>query len=198
MFKATKEATTESSVNYLNKPYCGPAEVTNIELKEIAGSDNNFVVTFSLLGEDSEGKQVTGSIYNRTEWAPTADTADDKVQNAIGRIAYFAAKFVPEEEVLAVEGQNWRDYCSKIMQLLQKHEVTGKGANIKVIGNVYNGKARVGSPKYAGWIYTDGTMPSFSNKELEANREYIEAKNAAPSEAAASNIPNADFGDAGF
>lgn len=198
MFKATKEATTETSVNYLNKPYCGPAEVTNIELKEIAGSDNNFVVTFSLLGEDIEGRPVTGSIYNRTEWAPDANTAEDKVQNAVGRIAYFAAKFVPEEEVLAIEGQNWRDYCSKIMQLLTKYEVVGKGANIKVIGNVYNGKARVASPKYPGWIYTDGTMPSFSNKEIDANREYMQAINSAPSEASADAIPNADFGDAGF
>lgn len=198
MYKARKEGIEETSSNYLNMPYLGAAVVKDIAVKEVGTSPNNFVVTFDLLGQDINGTDVKGVEHDRIEWSPNQDTAEDKEQGKIDRIGYFAGKFVPEEEVLAVEGQNWRDYCSKMLQLLQRHEVVGKECNIKVVGNVYKNKARVQTPMYPGWIYTDGTMPSFSTKELEANREYIAALSAKPDQASADGVTADQIDEAGF
>lgn len=198
MFKASPEGTRETSTNYLNMPYLGSATVKDIKLEEINNTENCFVVYLETHGEDIKGNSVNGFIHNRTEWAPDENTDQEKVKKAIDRIAYFVAKFAPEEEVLAVEGTNWRDYCSKMIQLLNKYNAIGTEANIKVIGNVYNGKASVQTPKYPGWIYTDGSMPAFSKSELAANREYLAALSATPTSTDEQSVDMDLIDEAGF
>lgn len=196
MIGATKEGIQESQyANYLNMPYIGPAVVSNYELTEIAGQDNVFSVEFELQGSDIKDQNVEGFIHSRLEFEPEGD---EKLQKAVDRIAYFAKKFAAEEDVMAIKGQNWRDYCSKMIQLLNAHNVKGAEATIKVIGNVYNGKARVQSPKYPGWISTDGKPLVFSKKEMEANAEYLAALTAAPTPTEESAVSVDLVDEAGF
>lgn len=196
MIGATEEGLQESQYSsYLNTPFIGKASVKEFGLKEIAGQDNVFYIDFEVLGNDWLGQNVSGFVHSRIEFPP-AD--DEKLQKAVDRIGYFAQKFAPKEEVMAVKGANWRDYCSKMIQLLRSHSVEGADANIKVIGNVYNGKARVQSPKYPGWISTDGSPLVFSNKEIEANKEFLAAQKAAPSETTQDSVAVDAIDEAGF
>lgn len=197
MFKPSKEGIQETAENYLTMPYIGSGVITDIDLKEIAGQDNVLVTTFKLNGEDVTGKSVKGSTHGRLDFPPNLDDPD-KVKKAVDRIGYFAMKFAPEEEVLGVNGSNWRDYCSKIIQLLNKHEVIGAEVNIKVVGNVYNGKARVATPMYPGWIYVGEELPSFSKSELESNAEYMQVINSVPDETTENAVNPELIDEAGF
>ena len=185
MFKATEEGIKETTTNYLNMPYLGPAQVESVKIADTKFDTDCFIVEFTLLGKDVLGNPVSGHTYSKIEKDPTDNEDPDRVSKAVNRVAYFVAKFFPDEkqgEILAIQGVNWKDFCRKMIQYLDQTQYIGKEVNIKVTGSISNkGNTMLSAPGYPGWIYTDGQMPSFNKKELEGNNEYITALSAKPS-----------------
>src|SRR5690625_77850 len=201
MFKASKDGMKDTGLSFLTTPYLGPAQLKEVALAEVNNTPDCLQWTFELKGEDDKGNDVSGIEHQHVEWAVNEQDDQESIQKKIDRIAYMTSTIVPEEKIQAIEAPNWKAYCHAIIELLQSHGYTQRQLEIKVLGNVYNGKARVRFPGYNSFIKGEGGKPlTLSPREREENAKYYAAQNAAPSEPTldVGSMNVSDLYDAGF
>lgn len=199
MFQAKEEGMQDTGLNILTVPYLGPAKLSNVEVKEVGSVPNCLQFTFTLSGDDMEGNSVKGINHQHVEWAPNDNDDAETKQKKVDRIAYIAGRIVPEEKVLGIQATTWVDYCKAVINLLEDHAYSSRNLVIKVLGNVWQGKARVKFPGYNSFVTTeDGKPLTWSANELKQNQEYLSALGAKPTAATDDAVALDDVEQAGF
>lgn len=198
MFKASENATEGTGLSYLDMPYCGPAKIRDVSIEEINNTPNCFKVTFGdLNGTDVKGNDIKpGTTHEHVEWKPDADTDDKKIQSRVDRIAYIAGKVAPKERVESISADSWDGYIAAVKELMEQAGYSSKQLYIKVLGNVYNGNARVRFPGYRDFLSEEADL-GFSAREQAENEKYLEAIAAPASGANESGVVD-NVEEAGF
>lgn len=150
-------------------------------------------VTKTTKQDGSEGKNIITFLFStpkgdhqHTEYEvdPTDAKAQSKMQNLSKRIGHIATKFVSEDVVKNIKATSFVDYGNQIANLLNAACGAVKDLEIKIVGNVYNGKATSGFTGYPPFI-SRKSSPSykrltFSANENKSNGEYKAHSAAAP------------------
>lgn len=198
-FKASDNATEDTSLSYLDVPYLGPCKLKEVKLEEINDTPNCYKAVFGELeGKDYSGKDVpSGTTHEHVEWAPNANDDDDSIQKKLDRIAYIAGRVAPKDAVKAVEGTDWESYVSAMIQLMKQHQHSQKQLFMKALGDVYKGNPKVKFPGYRAFLSNEEGQLSWTAKERASNEEYLEAlkspASGADNEGVVDNVDDASF-----
>lgn len=137
--------------------------------------------------------------HNHMELQPREEDEESKVNNKIDRILYIVGKITGQDK--NVQGETWKDFTDKVVSELKPY-VENKSKRpelyLKLIGNVYNGRANLQIPGYKGFLERkdSGKMPTVSQKEQERNKEYINFNSGTPDKEESSDVPIAGQGGA--
>lgn len=182
----TSKAEIQDSGNasYLSMPYLGEARLTSVVVEDIESKSGDLFpdvlkFQFKVLGEDVVGNDVKGQIVEKAEFPPREDDDQKKITNKTGRIGYIMKYFMPEEDVLINNANSWREFVDIVIKRFEKNSgYVDIPVKLKVVGNVYNGKANVQIPNYKGFLQGESSDSAitFSKNELSANREYIQVQ----------------------
>lgn len=184
MFGTSKEDIQDSgNASYLNTPYLGDAVLSNVFVEDINSKSgdtypNVLKFQFIVLGKDILDNDVKGQIVEKAEFPPRDTDTPDKIRNKTGRIGYIMKYFMKEEDVLISNVNSWAEFVDVVVKRFEKNgSYSSVPVRLKVVGNVYNGNANVQIPNYKGFLQGEDSMSaiSFSNNEMKANREYIQA-----------------------
>lgn len=142
-------------------------------VKKQDGSEGKKVITFTFKGKYTKGASEYVGEYQHTEW----ETDDaKKATNLVKRVSHILdALGVPEEKILSNKTTTFDDYMAWVNDILIDHKPNLPKAlvDIKIVGNVYNGKKTSGFTPYLGFICTSGTKElRFSSQEETANLQY--------------------------
>lgn len=150
------------------------------------GTTGKRIITFLFTGPN-------GQAHQHTEWEilATDNDAEKKADNLVLRIGHILRKFVSPEVVAANVATTWEQLTAWVMATLPQGFQT-VSLDLKVLGNVYNGKATSAFPGYLPFVVKSGDPLSFSAKETAANNEYYAFIAAKPdAEGAPSGTPAA-------
>lgn len=163
-----------------------PGIYENVSLKEVKvekttkadGSEGKNILTF--LFSTSKGDHQ----HTEYEVDPTDIKAVSKMQNLSKRVGHIMTKFVSEEVVKGIIANSFVEYATKVAQILNPVVNSVKDLEIKVVGNVYNGKATSGFPGYVPFI-SRKSSPSYKRLQFTANengqnKQYSDFNNASP------------------
>lgn len=200
MFKASQDAAEGTGLSFLDIPYLGACNLVDVEITEINDTPNCFNATFGNLTDEAWDGDIPsqGTTHQHTEWAPSGQDDDKKVQNKVDRITYIASRVVPKEQALAVEGTDWASWLQAIVNLIKQSNHSDKQLYMKAPGNVYNGKTRVKFPGYRDFLSTQEGELSWSANEKAANEEYMQALRAPSSTVEDDMVADPDVEEAGF
>lgn len=158
----------------LTQPYLGPAKLTSGGFAEVGKEVKYPVIQFAF---ECLGADVKGIQYEETIFEPDADN-DERIDKMRSRVAYILQYFCGEEMALAAvnAATSFENLGVNVGKALERSEAVWKEkvVQIKVLGSVYNGKARLGFPGYKGFI-ADGESSAplaWSRRELNDNAEY--------------------------
>lgn len=168
----------------LTKPYLGPAKLLSGGFNEVGREIKYPVIqfTFECLADD-----VKGVRYEETIFEPDAGE-DEKIEKMMSRVGYILQYFAGEETTLAAvnAAQSFENLGVNVGKALERTEDIWKDkvVKIKVLGSVYNSKARLGFPGYKGFIAdSESAVPLvWSRRELSDIAEYLASLQAPPTE----------------
>jgi len=92
-------------------------------------------------------------------------------EHAGALVTYIASKVTGEESEIPDTVDSWKSFTKAAIKLIPINDTT---LSIKLVGNVYNGKANIQVTRYWGWLTrTDsGKKLKFSQNELGDNAQY--------------------------
>lgn len=148
-------------------------EITKIEAVEIV---NKVGKKFNLLDftfENAKGETHLHRLFN-----PDTETdPNKKAKKQVGVsnfVAYIATKVNGKPCIFSGEGvESWEDFTTAAIELIGDGYL-GKKFQVKLLGNVYKGKASIVIPNYTGWIEPQESEKrlKFSPSEKKGNLEY--------------------------
>lgn len=127
--------------------------------------------------KDSEGNIYR---YHHIEFKPREEDNQDKLERKRDRILYILDKVTNKD--IKIDAESWEDFTSKVKAELDKF--SGKNSPvlyIKLVGNVYNGNARLQFPNYYGGCLSrkdENKKPTVSKSEQKKNDEYNQFQNS--------------------
>lgn len=159
----------------------GPSEpgIYNARLDEISTEDftsnsdevfeNPFRIFFTL--KDSEGNEYQ---FSHMEFAPREDEDETKIQNKANRLLHLVKEITGRN--MKFNDEEWTDAIEKVKKALDQY--CGKNSPelcVKILGNVYNGKARLQIPGYLPFIKRkeESDRLFISKNEKKKNEEYL-------------------------
>lgn len=161
----------------LTKPYLGPAKLLSGG-SDTVGKDSQYKVikfTFLVLDPDLKGVQHEHAIFE-------PDSSDEeKVDKMRARVAHILKYFVGEEMALSAvnAATSFDNLGTNVTKALERTEAQWKDkeVSIKVLGSVYNGKARLDFPAYLGFIADEESAAALAwgRRELSDNAQYLAA-----------------------
>jgi hypothetical protein len=159
---------------------------SDVEISEITAlttEPNKQAKTFDVLDIifiNKKGEDHKLRIFN-----PDSDTDPVRVaknqENASNTVAYLASKVAGEDKALdGSEIKSWKDFTKAAIKLIG--DTSGKLFQLKICGNVWNGKASLTLPNYRGWLESSQSSKTlaYTPSEMARNNEY-KAFYAAPS-----------------
>jgi len=158
----------------LTKPYLGPAKLLSGGLDTV-GKEGEWTVIkfiFQLLDPEFKGVQHESAIFEPQD-------EDDRVEKMQRRVAYILKYFVGEEMALnAVNAAtSFENLAANVSEALRRAEDSWKTkeVQVKVLGSVYNGKARLDFPAYLGFIGDENSAAALSwgRREISDNAAYL-------------------------
>lgn len=182
MFKAT----TGTNYDGLNIPSLPPGIYNDYKLTDIkkdrttpsGGGEGTLILTFTFDGKEGP--------FQHTEYDIKADDAKaaDKAANMVKRVGHILRQFnIPQATLDSMpEHANFDAYCNWIMATIGQSYV-GVPLMMKVIGSVYEGKARTSFPGYIPFLASGnaGTKSlSFSANEKLGNDQWSKHQNSTP------------------
>lgn len=163
-----------------------PGIYENVTLKEVKAERTTK-------GDGTEGKNILTFLFStpkgehqHTEYEvdPTDAKADSKMKNLSKRVGHIMTKFVAEEVVKGITASSFQEYATKVAQILNPIAPSVKDLEIKIVGNVYNGKATSNFPGYVPFISRKSGASykrlQFSANENSQNKEYTNFSSASP------------------
>lgn len=184
----------------LSYPYCGNGYLNDV-FGDQYGEDDKDVLVFQFVatddekfkGEDAEYDEVA---FRKIEWPPRdrdleepEGGGDSPFQNAVKRVVYISKYFLGEETALKVADfeaadphEWWSKFRDRVISAFKEVDYSEKPIRFKVVGNVYQGNARLQMPRYLGFISDENSdePTSFNDGEKQDNREYISAVSETP------------------
>jgi hypothetical protein len=196
-FGVSKEAIQETGfAPQLKVPYVGEAKLTKVSRERLGANEqegkegfDTIVYSFALAGNNEVEKNTE---YREVIFAPNADATEEQIESLITRTTYINKYWLGEEmaiRISMVSGNTllevWDEFANNIVKAFSLTKYTSNIVRIKVLGSVYNGKARLRMPGYkTGFISDDKSdhpLTSFSAKEDKSNREFLAAEKSVPS-----------------
>ena len=163
-------------------------------------------LTKATKADGTEGKSIIVFHFNtpegphqHTEWDVLDSDSGDvekKRDNVVKRIEHILHQFVPANVIESNIATSFEQLGQWAITVLNGKTAGVKDLELKIIGNVYNGRATSGFPNYVGFI-ARASRPtykplSFSPREVAANKEYNDFNNSTPdADAATSGTPSA-------
>lgn len=192
MFGNTKGKNTEG----LSIPALGPGIYSGYSLNKVEltqttkqdGSQGKDILVFHFDGPQGPHQ------YTEFDVDPTDAKAESKRDNMSVRITHIMTKFIPKDQADAIGGADFKSYAANVVAALNPAITSQvKTLEIKVLGNVYNGKATSNFPGYPPFIAKVGAPDykplSFSDRERKANQEYNNFLSATPDNDASASSP---------
>lgn len=171
----------------LSIPSLGPGLYSNYSLKEVKAEKTTK-------GDGTEGKNIITFLFDgpqgphqHTEYE--VETSDVKFQskseNLSKRVTHIMSKFIPRAQADAVSGNTFEEYARNVANTLNVNVISQvKDLDIKVTGQVYNGKATAGFPGYPPFVArkssTDFKPLSLTDRERRDNEAYNNFLSASP------------------
>lgn len=124
--------------------------------------------------------------YQRTEWEVLSEDkdAEKKAANLVKRVEHIMRQFVGVDVIESNPSTTFEQYGNWVVNILSPVIKGVKDLEIKIIGNVWNGKATSDFPNYVGFIARKMRKTykplSFSAQEIAANKEYIDFISSRP------------------
>ena len=174
----------KANANYdgLNIPSLPPAIYKNYELTDVKkdkttpkdGGEGTAILTFTFDGEKGPVQHTEYDIKAGDEKAAS------KAENMVKRVGHILSRVGVSKEVLATNNNTTFDaYANWVMGVLGT-SYKGIKVDIKIVGNVYQGKATSGFPGYIPFIEKSPSNISFSATEVSSNNAYFKTLNATP------------------
>jgi len=168
------------------QPYLGPMKLLSGGPSEVGREVKYPVIqfTFELLGDDAKGLQHEHVIFE-----PQDSNDDERVDKMRTRVAYILKYFCGEEMALAAvnAATSFQGLATNVKKALERTEASWKTKTVtgKILGSVYNGKARLDFPGYLGFIADEssGSPLQWSRREIADNAAYKAALETPATEA---------------
>lgn len=185
----------------LQKPGVFAASLSSVNITNIQDKDGNIKFQDVLQFEwfiSSEGISFTHTEFPIKDTVPEQKIKDyDDVQQAkisglYRRLGHILKHYVPEELLMhkpeVALNLNWRGFLDLYNTAIEKANALSETEvpvkYLKILGSVYNGKARVGLPNYLGFIGDTDASVAFGPKEIQSNAEWAQFQaNSAAAEA---------------
>jgi len=185
-----QEVQESAPTMYLDKPTIGPVVVENIE-KDTVGEQEFEVLKFVYRFVD------TDEVFEQTEWKPREQDlqgSDDSPSNfelqlrRISRVLSRVCGNKVADQATVFKGQTideaWEKMRNLVVQAWESEGDPDKVLQLKVHGNVYNGKSNLTVGRYPNFI-ADPERDSelrFSAWEKDRNQEYLEFESDEPTD----------------
>lgn len=181
-------------------PYCGNGYLNDVFGDEYGDNDKKVLV-FQFVGTDDEkfmgeDKEYDELAFRKVEWPPREQDleepeggGDSPFQNAVKRIVYIAKYFLGEETAIKLADfeaptadDYWEKLRARVISAFEDVNYSEKPIRFKLVGNVYQGNARLQMPRYLGFMSDENSEEpvSFNDGEKQDNREFISAVSETP------------------
>jgi len=137
-------------------------------------------------------KTAEDLIHDHSEFEPKPEAHTPKAEGkkpavhwVMKRILHITKRYNEEAVTAVQEGKvpefsTWDALCEWVIKFTNKNTPENIEVDLKIVGNVYDGKARTGFPNFPTFIRLSGGPTSeqltFTNNDLQANQEYKEFK----------------------
>lgn len=158
--------TQGDSVLRLQTPGIYKASLQSVEVKNIERKDGTIAAEKALVFSFN----TTDGSFQHIEYQPNDKSTDKSIENLKKRVKHIMLRFMSEEQT-HMTANNWDEYTAAIISKMNAAGYTEKDVWIKVIGNVYQGKANLQFPKYLGFISESDNM-QLSKAEVAGNAEW--------------------------
>lgn len=197
IYKATVPQEQQTRIG---TPYLGGAELLNVAP---ASADNGSWEALDFTFRATEGDQK-GAVYNHREFSVDENDpkAQSKGENLVARLVYILSYFTTgdraakmEEIAAAINGalakdESFDNLRNTVIKIAESLNYTAKtDLRMKLVGNVYRGKANVGFTGYIGFLADDRSEGpfNFGPNEVQQNAKY----------SAFRSTPSTDAGEVG-
>jgi hypothetical protein len=170
----------ESSVMGLLKnesgDYIPHVNLEIVELKahttEAKNEGDKTYQVFDIIYKNPQGETYTQRLFNPEEGDVSKQEKNEKTVS--DTVTYIAKKVQNKDvELDGSKIKSWDDFTKEATAMIAPF-MKGVKLALKLVGNVYNNKARLGTTAYFGWLerMDSGKYPKYSPNEVESNVEY--------------------------
>jgi hypothetical protein len=203
--EAKRDAFKESAGGFLDRPYAGPVKLLEFEIVELESPEGKWKTlqaTFETTGEGFEGLKYQYAFKApnvKSQYYVRKDHEEQMMFMSDHWLLYFCPKGTFEQRKAWAEKQinvtsqgdsdaailkEWEEFMNQFKAAMDKCKYAEKDdLELKILGSIYTGSPRLVLTYYNHMSdsRTPGTI-SFSPKERDQNKEYMEAKTQAPSD----------------
>jgi len=195
----------QDSTGFLDRPYCGPVVLLEFGIEELDFQENKWKTlqaVFELKGEGFEGLKFTYAFKapnTKSEYYVREEHEEQMMFMVNHWLFYFCLlegkeereKWAGDQIDVPHQGDSdeailkeWGMFMKQFVAAMEKVRATEKeDLQIKILGSVYTGSPRLVLPYYPHLSDSRGTGKLvFTPKERAQGQEYMDAKDAKPSD----------------
>jgi len=196
---STGEAVKDSSNNYPSIQQ--PGVHKGVKLVSVSNdsytTNNDKYLENPLQLEFYKKEDETIYRHMHMELQPRESDEKSKTDNKVDRILYIVGKITQDNK--EITGDTWEEFTSNVVKELEpfvNEKENRPELFLKLVGNVYNGRANLQIPGYKGFLerVDSGSMPTVSKSEDQKNQEYLNFGSGSPDKEESADLPDTGGG----